>query len=238
MNINNILFSAEGHAIAPDEISENIAHFKYTDATDRIIRNSVILDEDGAVFTKSAALILSNFGMTRSGPFKGVKISKNGNVKNSGILLNCWNVISEHVIKIHDSIMESGLSRDRYILELSQPKREEVSGEIWIIMKRLFPFTMGENTFGLVSASKILFSVLPEIVLPVDTSQWLRVFQTVDIGDVIKRMISDIEHWENITGKKLNEMDYSKRLTTLPSVYNVMAMAARPKRGNPKGVGK
>jgi len=95
-------------------------------------------------------------------------------------------------------------------------------------MKKLLPFTMGKTTYGLVGASKILFAVLPEIILPIDNSQWLRVFKTVDIGDVIRRMVFDIQRWESITGEKLNEMDYSRRLTTLPSVYNVMAMAARP----------
>ena len=94
--------------------------------------------------------------------------------------------------------------------------------------KQLLPFTMGKTSYGLVGASKILFAVLPEIVLPVDNNQWLKVFRTVDIGDVINRMVFDIQQWENITQKNLNEMDCSKRLTTLPSVYNVMAMDARP----------
>jgi len=87
---------------------------------------------------------------------------------------------------------------------------------------------MGETTYGLVGASKILFAVLPEIVLPIDNSQWLHVFKTVDIGDVIKGMAYEIRYWESKTGKKLNETDRSRQLTTLPSVYNVMAMAARP----------
>ena len=87
---------------------------------------------------------------------------------------------------------------------------------------------MGKTSYGLVGASKIIFAVLPEIVLPVDNSQWLNVFKTVDIGDVINRMVFDIQHWEEVTGEKLNERDPQKRLTTLPSVYNVMAMSARP----------
>ncbi len=95
-------------------------------------------------------------------------------------------------------------------------------------MKKLLPFTMGKTTYGLVGASKILFSVLPAIVLPIDNSQWLRVFKTVDIGDVIRRMVLDIQCWEYETGEKINELGSSRGLTTLPSVYNVMAMAARP----------
>jgi len=88
---------------------------------------------------------------------------------------------------------------------------------------------MGKTSYGLVGASKILFSVLPEIVLPIDNTEWLHVFKTVDIGDVLHRMVFDIQKWEGLTGLQLNDVDQSKRLTTLPSVYNVLAMAARPK---------
>ena len=99
--------------------------------------------------------------------------------------------------------------------------------EIWLITKKLLPFTMGETSSGLVGASKILFSVLPEIVLPIDNAEWLHVFKTVDIGDVLHRMIFDFQKWEGITGRQLNDLDPSKGLITLPSVYNVMAMQAR-----------
>ena len=111
---------------------------------------------------------------------------------------------------------------------LALTEREELIAEIWLITKRLLPFTMGVTSYGLVGASKILFSVLPEIVLPVDNSEWLHVFQTVDMVDVLHRMVFDIQEWESTTGNRLNEVDHSRRLTTLPSVYNVMAMHARP----------
>jgi hypothetical protein len=71
------------------------------------------------------------------------------------------------------------------------------------MIKQLLPFTIGETSYGLVGASKILFAVLPEIVLPVDNNQWLKVFKTVDIGDVINRMVYEIEQWENITQQNL-----------------------------------
>ena len=87
---------------------------------------------------------------------------------------------------------------------------------------------MGKYSYGLVGASKILFSVLPEICLPIDNAQWLHVFKTVDFGDVLRRMVFDIQKWEGITGRQLNDLDHSERLTTLPSVYNVMAMYTRP----------
>lgn len=228
MRLNNILYSAAGNAIPPEEISEKVFRFGYSDAVHKIIQYSKELDRDGEIFIKCTALILSNFKMTRNGPFKGVKIAENGNVEEKNILLSCWHEIGGHLIEIRNSVLESGYSRDRYILEISKHRREELIAEIWLITKQLLPFTMGKTSYGLVGASKLLFAVLPEIVLPVDNIQWLNVFKTVDLGDVINRMVFDIQHWEKATGQKLNEMDYSTKLTTLPSVYNVMAMAARP----------
>ncbi len=231
MGSKNLLFNIEGRAITSDEIREKIAKFGigYKGAIQEIIQNSKVLDKDGEVFVRCTARILSSFGMTRSGPFKGVKMAENGNVNGKQILLKCWNQIGDGLIEIRKSVSNNGYSRDRYLLELSKPERERLLEKIWVITKRLLPFTMGETSYGLVGASKILFAVLPEIVLPVDNTQWLKVFKTVDIGDVINRMTIDIQEWENITQHKFNKMDHSRMLTTLPSVYNVMAMDARPK---------
>ena len=73
MSPSEILFDAKGHAISPIEISERIIAFgdSYNDAIKEIINNSKVLDNDGEVFIKCASRILSNFGMTRSGPFHG-----------------------------------------------------------------------------------------------------------------------------------------------------------------------
>jgi len=221
MSLSGILFDAEGHAISPSEISERIIAFgnSYNDAVSEIINDSEVLDDDGVVFIKCASRILSNFKMTRRGVFHG---------NNDKILRRCWNAVGANLIGINNSVRKSGLPRDRYILELSELERAKLIAEIWLITKRLLPFTMGDYSYGLVGASKILFSVLPEIVLPIDNAEWLHVFKTVDLGDVLRRMVCDIQEWEGITGRQLSDLDYSKRLTTLPAVYNVMAMAARP----------
>ena len=228
LSFNNVLFNAAGEAIAPDEISRRIDDFAYNDAVREVICNSRELDREGEVFIKCTACILSNFGMTRSGPFKGVKIKENGSVNRKEILVACWNHVGGHLIEIRNAISKSGHSRDRYLVELGESERAELIAKIWSITKQLLPLTMGRTSYGLVGASKILFAVLPEIVLPIDNRQWLNLFKTVDIGDVITGMVFDIKHWEKETGEKLNESDPQKRLTTLPSVYNVMAMAARP----------
>jgi len=222
MKSNGILFDLDGIAITSEIIHYEIDNFgeSYINTTQKIIQYSEELDTDGEVFIKCASLILSNFGMTRSGPFKK---REGGN-----ILLDCWNEVGSSIIEIKHTILKSGCSRDRLLLELDQQQLEELIANIWIIMKKLLPFTMGKTTYGLVGASKMLFAVLPEIVLPIDNSQWLRVFKTVDIGNVIRRMVLDIQCWEYETREKLNELGSSRGLTTLPSVYNVMAMAARP----------
>jgi len=230
MNSNRILFDEESKAIPPEDIGKLIVKFgdKYNNATQAIIKKSNDLDNDGDVFVECAARILSSFGMTRSGPFQGLKISKNGKVNDKKLLLQCWNKIGEDLVRINNSIRKSSVSRDRYLLEIGGPEREKLITQIWEINKKLLPITMGNTSYGLVGASKILFSVLPEIVLPIDNSQWLHVFKTVDLGDVIRHMTIEIQRWEADTGKKLNELDQEKRLSTLPSVYNVMAMTARP----------
>ncbi len=223
MSPTEILLDAKGKAISHDKISKIIRAFgeSYKIATYEIIIYSEHLDNDGEVFIECASGILKNFGMTRSGTFYGNNIDET--------LSSCWNAIGANLIEINNSVRRSGFPRDRYILELNARKRERLIAEIWLITKKLLPITMGKTSYGLVSASKILFSVLPEIVLPVDNAEWLRVFKTVDLGDIIRRMVLDIQKWEGMTGRQFNDLDPSKRLTTLPSVYNVMAMNARPK---------
>lgn len=224
-----ILFTDKEKACTPLEVQNKITSFNngYAKAIEEIIRYSTSLDENGEVFVFCAARILISFKMTWQGPFKGIEITKNNKVLRNEVLKDIWEEIGEDLKNIHDSIINSSLSRDRYLLELDQISLNALTADIWRIFKKILPFSMGEYTFGLVAASKILFSILPEIVLPVDTKQWRTVFKTVDIGDIIKDMKSEIQKWETITGAKFNKLDNLKRLTTLPSVYNVMAMGAR-----------
>jgi len=77
---------------------------------------------------------------------------------------------------------------------------------------------------GRVGASKILFATFPEIALPVDNREWDHVFKTEEYGKVLSTMVNEIEEWERRSKMSLDNVD-SKQ--TLPSIYNVMAMAAR-----------
>lgn len=218
----NILINKNKQAISPDEVELQIAEFggSYINATRKIINDSESLDRNGKVFIKCASLILSNFGMTRRGVFSG---------RNEDILQACWDRIGSGLLAIRSQINNSGNSRDRYLLEISEAELDELTSQIWSMTKELLSITMSKGSYGLVGASKVLFSALPELVLPVDNQQWLQLFKTVDLGDVIRFMARDIEKWESATGENFNLMDSSGRLRTLPAVYNVVAMAARPK---------
>ena len=91
----------------------------------------------------------------------------------------------------------------------------------------LIPVCMGKVANGLVASSKVLFAALPEIAMPIDTIQWRKLFQTNDYGVIIALMADEIMAWEKQTGHLLDSCDPSPN-TTLPTVYNVMAMKARP----------
>lgn len=227
-----ILFKNNGKPYSSTMIRNKIDGFgnSYNKAVKDIIDLSKNLDQDGIVFVRCAARILINFKMTRRGPFEGIKISNNGHVTGGTVLVKCWEEIGKEILEIKCKIINSGSAPGRFLLTLNDKDREEITQRIWTSTKKLLPYTMGENTYGLVGASKILFSVLPEIVLPVDNTQWIQIFRTVDLGDVIREMTKEIELWEKDTGENLDLIDQQQRLTTLPSVYNVMAMKARPIR--------
>jgi hypothetical protein len=145
--------------------------------------------------------------MTRSGTLKDIYQTE--------VLHKCWELVGEQVLEIHNMAIKSSC-RDRYLLEIGDSECEKLCANIWLITKLLLPLTMEKTSHGLVGASKILFSVLPEIVLPVDNSMWRNVFKTVDLGDVIKGMVYDIQKWEKATGMKLNEMDCINSLLHFP----------------------
>jgi len=126
-SFDNVLFNATGEAITPDEISRRIDYFGYNDAVRDVIHNSCELDREGEVFVKCTARLLSNFGMTRSGPFKGLKIKEDGSVKNKQVLLACWERIGNELIEIRNAIPKSGSSRDRYLVELSESELRKLA---------------------------------------------------------------------------------------------------------------
>jgi hypothetical protein len=225
----NVLFDGK-KPISPMTISDRIYDFResYTQTTRDIIKKTNDLKIDKKIFIQNSAHLLNKFGMARSGPFKGIGIDYNGQVKGPiNRLENCWTAVKEDLILLRQFLNKKKLEpRSRTLILLDNNSRDKVIKKIWFAFKKLLPLTMGKHSYGLVGASKILYSVLPETVLPIDNSEWITVFKTVDIRDVIHTMTNEIIRWEEMTGDQLQNCDHSD-LTTLPAVYNVMALKAR-----------
>ena len=223
-----ILFNKRGKAKKPKDIRKSVAAFgeSYKRTVQQIIDNSST-GLSPEVFKENVAILMPNFGMTRNGPFRGIKYS-DGRIKDPrGQIAACWNKIGKEAVQIRDLIDAKNRSlRARALVEISIKARKEVISEIWKLFKELLPLCMGEHTYGLVGASKVLFAVLPEVALPIDTSMWKTVFKTIDYGEIIENMASEIKEWESEKGKGLELCDPNS-VTTLPTVYNVMAMKAR-----------
>jgi len=72
----------------------------------------------------------------------------------------------------------------------------------------------GAQAGALVTASKILFSALPEIALPVDNIEWNRVFKTKDnYKQILLTMVNEISKWEGKIKKKIDNLDIIKPTT-------------------------
>lgn len=217
--------------IPPQNISKAVSAFgtSYATTVRTIIRNTDRPELDKPLFFRNCAILLANFKMTRAGPFKGIGVDdSNGKVLDPKKKLeDAWERIGKDSVSLKGFLSRAGLKpRSRTLLLLDEASRKDVIGELWSVFKKLLPVTMSLNSYGLVGASKILFSVFPEIALPIDNAEWRTVFKTVDFGDVIHLMADEIAQWEKIKGGQLQNCDKSG-LATLPSVYNVMAMTAR-----------
>jgi hypothetical protein len=227
-NTITVLFDSRYKPLPPNLIRESINGFGdgYNKVVRQVIENS---DRrlDKRVFCENVAMLMPNFKMTRQGPFKGVKIVGRSVKDPEGIIAGCWKEVGKNATALRRFLDSQNKGRVRVIVEVPSSVKEEIAENLWNMFKKIVRLCMGEHTYGLVGASKVLFAVLPEVALPIDTSQWLHVFKTVDYGDIIKNMAEEIVKWEKRTGRLLDECRLYEGLT-LPAIYNVMAMEARP----------
>lgn len=225
----NVLHNSHESPHSVQHIKKCVSEFgeSYKKTVQEVIRTT----SDGLnkkVFCKNVSKLMANFKMTRRGPFRGVKYFGGELIDPNGIVTSCWNVAEEDLIQIRSFLDERCLGeRGRILIELTNSDRDHVVSKLWLLFKKLLPFCMSETTWGLVAASKILFAVLPEIALPVDNAMWKKIFKTVDYSDVVDTMASEIAEWERLANTLLNSCDPHPH-STLPSIYNVMAMKARP----------
>ena len=216
--------------IPAEKIANSVKNFgrSYDRTVRKIIKDSNILTEE--IFKKNAATLLINFRMVRNGPFRGIKVN-GGKVEDpKGRLKACWNETKDELLLVKTLLNNKKIDpRTRTLLLLDEDTKKQIMLNVWSAFKKMLPISMGKHSYGLVGASKLLFSIFPEIVLPVDNAEWLSIFKTVDLGDVINLMADEIAKWEGETGKNLNQCDCLTPQLTLPAIYNVMAMKARPK---------
>jgi hypothetical protein len=202
----NILFKTNGNSYRPRFVEKCVRNFgkSYNETVCKVINNST----DGLnkeIFRRNVAMLMPNFLMGRAGPFKGVRYM-GGNVRDPrGQITACWDTIGKRAVELR-----------KIISQYRKGSRGRVIIVCWT-----------ENSFGLVGASKVLFAVLPEVALPIDNAEWRKVFRTIDYAAIITRMADEIQRWEMSTGTKFDSCDPGGCLT-LPCIYNVMAMKARP----------
>jgi hypothetical protein len=213
-------------------ISQSIDDFpsSYSRAIQEIVQATANQTINQNFFVVNTIKILSSFKMTRQGVFKGLGMDIDGNpIGPVSKIEDCWNAIGTELIEIRNLLNNWCLyDRDRLLVLMDDNRLRIISDRLYRAFKKILPITMSKHSYGLVGASKILFAIFPEIVLPVDNIEWKILFQTVDLGDVIRLMANEIKAWELATGLKLNECNHLHASIPLPVVYNVMAMKARP----------
>ena len=233
MTINTkILFRKNGIPYSPRFIKRCVSEFgtSYNDIVLEIINRSRA-NLSRKIFLTNVAILMPNFLMTRQGPFHGLRYirEKDKIIGNTKRLRQCWDIAGKEMKNLKQIIRSQGADAyQRILVEMTSNDREELVLRLWKVFKMILPMCIGKSTLGLVAASKILFAIFPEVALPIDNTQWKKVFKTVDYSDIIMHMADEIRSWEEQTGDKLDSC-VPEELTgmTLPAIYNVMAMRAR-----------
>jgi hypothetical protein len=223
-----VLFFDDGDPIDYRCIKRFISSFSpsYTDTVQTIIPNSEKIEEQ--TFKFNIARLMPSFGMTRVGAFHGLGLKKDGTIRDPNHVTDlCWKKVGKTLQKVKLHIQQNTkIERRRVIAEFPLETENYVIKEINGAFHDLSQIQIGTSIIGRVGASKVLFSVMPEVALPVDNSEWDDVFRTDSYEEILTTMIEEIKAWEGKTQKKLEASD-PQPLTTLPSIYNVMAMSAR-----------
>lgn len=198
----------------------------YRDVVERIIRNSERLDE--STFANNIAELMPSFKMTRKGAFHGLKITKRGElIDPNNVTSLCWNKIGSELQELKNYIKSNvTCPRTRVITDLSPKSRNHVIEVSADLFGKLNDTYVGSSRIGPVGATKVLFASIPEVALPVDNLEWKQVFQSDKYEVILSTMANEIIEWEKMVHKPLESLSLHTE-TTLPAIYNILAMAAR-----------
>jgi len=225
-----VLFRKDGSPIDAPRIKLLVSEFpeSYDKVVKKIIANSTTLNRE--TFMCNVATLLPSFRMTRNAKyvFHGVKIQGKTVLDPKHALDLCWTKVNGELQDLKKHIGQNTSDRSRAILELSSESHNYVIGKTSELFEKLKWTSVNNSEVGRVGASKILFAVLPEIALPVDNAEWDDVFRTDNYGKVLTTMIDEVSEWEAKFQTPFESLGSPP--TTIPSIYNVMAMDARPKK--------
>jgi hypothetical protein len=228
-----ILFYEDGEPIDRRCIARLLRSFpgSYAKVVAQIIRDSKILSEE--TFRSNLARLLPPFLMTRAGAFRGVRMDKQkGPLDPDGVIGECWKKTEAGLREIKNVINSQVTNRSRTLIELSSPTSDDVINKTSKLFLELLKIKGKSGWVRRVGASKVLFAVIPEIALPVDRLEWDHVFITENYMEILTTMTNEIIEWEARSQNfHLDDAVYSLkgyRPTTLPAIYNVLAMAMRP----------
>lgn len=229
----SILLYEDGNPIDHRCITRFLHAFprSYATVVTEIIKNSESLCKD--TFKYNVARLLPSFLMTRAGAFKGVRIDEqNRPLDPNEVIEKCWEKTGVGLQEIRDIVRINVKKRSRTLVELSSPLRNDVINKASKLFVELLGVRVKDNWVRPVGASKVLFAALPEIALPVDNLEWDHVFRTKNYAEILTAMTNEILEWEYKT-RDFHLDDCVQNLnqykpTTLPAIYNVLAMAARP----------
>jgi hypothetical protein len=222
-----ILFDETSKPLGIVTIKKKLSHFSksYDKVVKIVIEKSEKLSRD--TFNFNIATLMPPFKMTRNkySVFYGMKIEE-GILKDSdyNVLDSCWKKFGTEFKEVKEHISENVSHRNRALLELPEDKKNIAVEKVSKLFDELEWTTINDHhDIKRVGASKILFALFPEFALPVDNDEWDILFRTHDYGKILSTMINEIKEWEKKLRVNLETLNTSYK-TTLPSVYNVLAM--------------
>ncbi len=227
-----ILFHKNGDPLDSRCIERIIWAFpsSYRKTVKAIVEKSEGLDKKA--FKLLVAKLMPSFRMTRNPKyvFHGVKIQGGTVLDPKHALDKCWKTIKNDLPTLKDYINKNaGGSRNRAIAVLPPVSKDHVIEELSRLFEKLQEVEVENSEVGEVGASKVLFATVPEIALPVDNDEWKYVFKNMEYRKILTMMANEINEWEARFQPRehLERVDPNPNATTLPAIYNVMAMSVR-----------
>lgn len=223
-----VLFHDDGNPMDYRCVQRFISAFpkSYRNVVERIIRNSERLSKIS--FGNNIAELMPSFKMTRAGAFHGLKIAEEGRlIDPNNVTSLCWSKIGNELQELKNYMKSyTSCSRTRVITDLSPKSRNHVIGVTTDLFEKLKNTYVKSSRVGPVGATKVLFASIPEVALPVDNLEWKQVFRTDKYEVILSTMANEIIEWEKMVHRPLQSLSpYAE--TTLPAIYNILAMAAR-----------